>query len=97
MRTPARLSAALLAALLLLPGCDTVRHWGEAGAAARREQNDLQARATMAATCDIAIASYLRELSPRERQGVALICPPPAPAGGLPELLAAPDRPGWGG
>lgn len=81
----------LLLTVLPLGGCDTVRHWGEAGAAARREQNDLQARATMAATCDIAIASYLRELNPRERQGVALICPPPDAAAGLPELLIAPE------
>lgn len=86
----------LLLTMVCLSGCAPVRHYGEAAAAARREQNDLQARATMAATCDIAVASYLRELSPRERQGVALICPDPAAAAGLPELLVAPDRPGWG-
>lgn len=87
----APLCAAGLALALLLPGCSTVRHYGEAAAAARREQNDLQARGTMAAVCDIAIASYLRELDARERQGVTLICPPADAAAGLPELLVAPE------
>jgi hypothetical protein len=36
--------------------------------------NDMQARATMAATCDIALGAYFRELSALERQYAALVC-----------------------
>ncbi len=36
--------------------------------------NDLQARATMAATCDIALGAYFRELSPIERRYAGLVC-----------------------
>lgn len=79
-----------LAGLLLLTGCDAVRHYGEAAAAARREQNDLQTRGTMAAVCDIPVASYYRVLDARDRQAVDLICEP-AGAVVLPARLATPE------
>jgi hypothetical protein len=76
-------------ALVLLSGCATARNLGEAAAAARRQQNDLQARATMAAVCDIPVAAYHRALDARDRQAVDLICAPPL-AVVLPERL--PER-----
>ena len=44
--------------------------------------NDMQARPTMAATCDIALGAYFRELSAVERQYAGLVCGgvPPEPA-----------------
>lgn len=78
-------------ALSGLSGCDTIRHYGEAAAAARRQQNDLQARATVAAACDVALASYWRALGPRERQALYLLCAPASVIEGLPQQLAAPE------
>ena len=64
--------------LLLLPGCAEVQGYGALAVEQRRAMNDMQARLTMAATCDIALGAYFRELSPLERQYAGLVC------GGLP-------------
>jgi hypothetical protein len=72
----ARISLAL--ALLLVPACAEVQSLGQATVEQRRTMNDMQARATMAASCDISLGAYFRELSPLERQYVGLVC------GGLP-------------
>jgi hypothetical protein len=50
--------------------------------------NDMQARATMAASCDISLGAYFRELSALERQYVGLVC------GGIPPVPAEPGRAG---
>jgi hypothetical protein len=67
--------------LLLLPACAEVQSYGQTAIEQRRTMNDMQARATMAATCDIALGAYFRELSQLERQYVALVC------GGVPGPL----------
>jgi hypothetical protein len=72
--------------LALLPACTEMQSYGSAAVEQRRTMNDMQARLTMAATCDIALGAYFRELSVLERQYVALVCggvpasPAPAPA-----------------
>ena len=74
-------------AMLLLAGCQTVQTWGAAAIERRRQMNDMQARATMAAVCDIALGAYFRELSEVERQYAGLVCGgqfPDAPAGEAP-------------
>ena len=48
--------------------------YGAAAIEQRRVMNDLQARATMAATCDIALGAYFRELSPMEQRYAGLVC-----------------------
>ena len=81
---------AVLALPLLLGACAQVRTVGMSLAEKRRQMNDMEARAIMAATCDIALGSYFRELSEVERQYAALVCggqfprglPPAPPAGG---------------
>ena len=69
--------------LLALPACAEVRSMGQATIEQRRGMNDMQARATMAAACDISLGAYFRELSPLERQYAGLVC------GGAPALPAA--------
>lgn len=64
----------LLGALLLLPACARIGPLGAAAVEQRRAMNDMQARATMAATCDIALGAYFRELSGIERQYAGLVC-----------------------
>ncbi len=69
--------------LATLAGCAQVQTLGMAAIEQRRQMNDMQARATMAATCDIALGAYFRELSETERQYAALVCGgifPDAPA-----------------
>ncbi len=61
-------------ALLILSGCATVSTYGAAAIEQRRIMNDQQARATMAATCDIALGAYFRELSEAERTYAGLVC-----------------------
>ena len=84
--------------LLVLPACAEVQSYGQATIEQRRVMNDMQARATMAASCDIALGAYFRELSPLERQYVGLVCggapalPGPvagSPAGGSPAVAGA--------
>lgn len=69
---PVRLLA--FAALALLAGCTKVQSYGTIAIEQRRALNDMQARATMAATCDLSLGSYFRELSPIERQYAGLVC-----------------------
>jgi hypothetical protein len=71
---PMRLRLLPSAALLLLSACAEVQTYGAAAVEQRRVMNDLQARATMAATCDIALGAYFRELSPIERRYAGLVC-----------------------
>ena len=54
--------------------------------------NDLQARATMAATCDIALGAYFRELSPIEQRYAGLVCGGVFPAEAEPRLPTATGR-----
>lgn len=49
--------------LPLLAACSDVRLLGAAAAEKRRVMNDMQARATMAAVCDMSLGAYLRELN----------------------------------
>jgi len=67
-------NVAVIALPLLLGACQAVQTYGAAAIEARRQMNDMQARATMAATCDIALGAYFRELSEMERKYVALVC-----------------------
>jgi hypothetical protein len=69
-----RLHPLALAALVLLPACAEVQSYGAVAVEQRRVMNDLQARATMAATCDIALGAYFRELDPTERRYAGLVC-----------------------
>ncbi|MCS6879070.1 MAG: hypothetical protein N2038_10685 [Geminicoccaceae bacterium] len=74
-----RLCALLLAAL---PACARLETFSAAALEQRRAMNDLQARLTLAATCDISLGAYFRELSELERHYVGLVCGgvlPPAP------------------
>jgi hypothetical protein len=66
--------AAASFALALLSACTEVQTYGAAAIEQRRVMNDLQARATMAATCDIALGAYFRELSPLEQRYAGLVC-----------------------
>ena len=61
-------------AILLLTACTEVQTYGSALIEQRRTMNDMQARATMAATCDIALGAYFRELSPMEQRYAGLVC-----------------------
>ena len=63
-----------VSALGLLAACTEVQHYGAAAVEQRRSMNDLQARATMDATCDIALGAYFRELSPMEQRYAGLVC-----------------------
>ena len=71
----------LLPLALLLPGaCAQIGGYGTVAVEQRRTMNDMQARATMAATCDIALGAYFRELSDQERRYVGLVCGGMSPA-----------------
>jgi uncharacterized protein YceK len=76
-----------LLVLGLLSACAEVRSQGAAAIEQRRAMNDMQARATMAATCDISLGAYFRELSALERQYAGLVC------GGVPAAPTAPVLP----
>lgn len=65
---------AILSSLLLLPACVELQSMSTLAIEQRRVMNDMQARATMAATCDIALGAYFRELNDHERNYVALVC-----------------------
>ncbi|MEO1144101.1 MAG: hypothetical protein AAFY26_00650 [Cyanobacteria bacterium J06638_22] len=58
----------------MLPACERVSLLSASAVEQRRTANDMQARLTMAATCDIAIGSYFRELNATERQYAGLVC-----------------------
>jgi hypothetical protein len=88
--------ALALSALALLGACTEVQTYGMAAIEKRRMMNDMQARLTMAATCDIALGAYYRELSEIERHYVGLVCggqlPQPAPEGAPSAARAASGR-----
>ena len=63
-----------LLAVLLLGACSDVEMLGATAAEKRRTMNDMQARATMAAVCDISLGAYLRELNAVERRYAGLVC-----------------------
>lgn len=69
-----RALAGLLVLLPLIAACSEVRTMGAAAAEKRRVMNDMQARATMAAVCDISLGAYLRELNETERTYAGLVC-----------------------
>ncbi|MDX6750677.1 hypothetical protein SH611_12720 [Geminicoccaceae bacterium 1502E] len=77
-----RLLPPLLLGILFLTACTEARTLGAVAAESRRSMNDMQARATMAATCDIALGAYFRELSELERHYAGLVC------GGVPPGFA---------
>jgi len=64
----------LLALLPLAVGCSEVRMMGAAAMEKRRVMNDMQARATMAAVCDISLGAYMRELNETERTYAGVVC-----------------------
>ena len=69
-----RILSPLLCPLALLSACAQVGSYGAVAVEQRRIANDMQARLTMAATCDIALGAYFRELSENERAYVGLVC-----------------------
>ncbi len=69
-----RTMAGLLLLLPLLGACSDARMLGGAVAEQRRVMNDMQARATMAAVCDISLGAYWRELNAVERTYAGLVC-----------------------
>lgn len=79
----------MLLALTVMPACAEVQSFGQTAVEQRRTMNDMQARATMAASCDISLGAYFRELSALERHYVGLVCggvlpvPPGAGQAGL--------------
>jgi hypothetical protein len=60
--------------LPLLAACSDAGMLGAAAAEKRRVMNDMQARATMAAVCDMALGAYFRELNAVERRYAGLVC-----------------------
>ncbi len=73
--------------LAALPACTQIETLSAAAIQQRRAMNDLQARLTLAATCDISLGAYFRELSELERHYVGLVC------GGVLPPLSAPATP----
>ena len=69
-----RRTALVLATFTVLGGCAEVTTLGATGIEHRRMMNDSQARATMAAACDISLGAYSRELTISEQRYTALIC-----------------------
>ncbi len=60
--------ALFLAVAFSLTGCAEVYSFSASAIEQRRVMNDMQARGTMAAVCDIAIGSYFRILTDTERR-----------------------------
>jgi hypothetical protein len=69
-----RALAGLLVLLPLIAACSDVRMLGAAAAEQRRVMNDMQARAAMAAVCDMSLGAYLRALNAVERRYAGLVC-----------------------
>jgi hypothetical protein len=76
---------------MMLSGCADFQMFGVAAAERRQRMNDIQARATMLAVCDISIGSSIRELSPAERTLADRVCGEPWE--GEIEQLRALERP----
>ena len=64
----------LFALLPAIAACSDVQLLGAAAAELRRVMNDMQARATMAAVCDMSLGAYFRELNAVERRYAGLVC-----------------------
>jgi len=64
----------LLGPLIFLSACADIQTFGSLAIEQRRIMNDMQARTTMHATCDISVGAYFRELNDGERRFTALIC-----------------------
>jgi Na+-transporting NADH:ubiquinone oxidoreductase subunit NqrD len=67
----------LLGLSVLLPlvaACSDVQMLGATVVEQRRVMNDMQARANMAAVCDISLGAYFRELNELERRYAGLVC-----------------------
>ncbi len=83
---------ALAAIASVLSGCAqqlaTIQAAGAAAIEAKRQINDMKARAIMAATCDISLGAYFRELSDVERKYAALVCGGQFPRDDGPEVPA---------
>ena len=62
------------AVVALLGACAQLDAYGSIAVEQRRQMNDMQARLTMAATCDISVGAFYRELSSLERQYAGLVC-----------------------
>jgi hypothetical protein len=62
------------AAVAALGACAQLQTYGAVAVEQRRQMNDMQARLTMAATCDISLGAFYRELSAPERQFAGLVC-----------------------
>lgn len=77
----------ILAFATLSTGCASLDAYGALAIEKRRQINDAQARLMMAATCDIAVGSYFRELSDTERRFAGLVC-----GGQLPEVPTLPHE-----
>ncbi|MCB1971708.1 MAG: hypothetical protein R3D03_07190 [Geminicoccaceae bacterium] len=60
--------------IAILAGCNDVGVIGTAAMEKRRNMNDMQARATLAATCDIAVGAYFRALNEVEQRLTAIVC-----------------------
>ena len=61
-------------AVALLGACAQLDAYGSIAVEQRRQMNDMQARLTMAATCDISVGAFYRELSALERRYAGLVC-----------------------
>jgi len=92
----------VLLAVALLGACSDVEMLGATAAEKRRMMNDMQARATMAAVCDISLGAYLRELNAVERRYAGLVCgdaqaiqAAALSTMGLPEQLRASEPTAW--
>ena len=66
-------------AVALLGACTQLDAYGSIAVEQRRQMNDMQARLTMAATCDISVGAFYRELSALERRYAGLVCGGVAP------------------
>ena len=78
------IKAALVGAVIvgvvgLLAGCSTVQAYGQRGIDERRNMNDLQARGTLAALCDISVGSMYRTMTLDEQGVVRRVCDPKYP------------------
>lgn len=69
-----RMMRTAILGVLLLAGCAELQTYGAAAAERRKVMNDMQARGTMAAVCDVAIGSYWREFTAAERLFADEIC-----------------------
>ncbi|MGF1476167.1 MAG: hypothetical protein ACFB6S_11450 [Geminicoccaceae bacterium] len=67
-------SAVVIVLILSLGACTRVSTLTASALEHRRTMNDIQARSTLAATCDLSIGSFYRELSDAERAYAALVC-----------------------